>query len=99
MTFKPSDDGSYSLDQKEAIGDLLWTNELADANSTLTPIGDDYYERKPDDAELLGASNKRDGPTIRQFQSLVGSLLWIARCTRPDIAFAVHAPDARTPLA
>ncbi|OWZ24742.1 Yokozuna [Phytophthora megakarya] len=24
------------------------------------------------------------------FQSLVGSLLWLVRCARPDIAFAVH---------
>ena len=29
-------------------------------------------------------------PTTKSFQSLVGSLLWIARCSRPDIAFAVH---------
>ena len=39
-------------------------------------------------------------PATKSFQSLVGSLLWIARCSRPDIAFAVlratrrsHAPS------
>ncbi|CAH0476064.1 unnamed protein product [Peronospora belbahrii] len=37
---------------------------------------------------MLGASNKRSGPTIREFQLLVGSLLWVARCKKPDIAFA-----------
>jgi hypothetical protein len=26
----------------------------------------------------------------------VGSLLWIARCTRPDIIFAVHAVTRKT---
>ena len=29
-------------------------------------------------------------PTIKTFQSLLRNLLWIARCTRPDISFAVH---------
>ncbi|RAW21862.1 hypothetical protein PC110_g21693 [Phytophthora cactorum] len=35
-------------------------------------------------------------PTIRGFQSLVGSLLWIARCTRSDISFTVHKATRRT---
>ncbi|KAL7688493.1 hypothetical protein Plhal304r1_c019g0068941 [Plasmopara halstedii] len=30
------------------------------------------------------------------FQSLLGSLLWIAKCTRPDIMFAVHCATRRT---
>ena len=90
MRFTLNADRSYSLDQQEAIGELLRTNGLADSNSTRTPIGDDCYEVTSDESELLGASNKRSGPSIRQFQSLVGSLLWIARCTRPDIAFAIH---------
>ena len=34
-------------------------------------------------------------PTTKSFQSLVGSLLWIARCSRPDIAFAVHRATRR----
>ncbi|OWZ20845.1 Retroelement [Phytophthora megakarya] len=34
-------------------------------------------------------------PTMQIFQSLVGSLLWIARCTRPDISFAVHRVTRR----
>ena len=34
--------------------------------------------------------------TVKVFQSLVGSLLWISRCTRPDIAFAVHKASRRT---
>ena len=27
---------------------------------------------------------------VKAFQSLVGILIWIARCTRPEICFAVH---------
>ena len=33
--------------------------------------------------------------TIKAFQSLVRSLLWISRCTRPDIAFAVQKASRR----
>lgn len=29
-------------------------------------------------------------PTIKCYQSLVGSLLWVSRCTLSDISFAVH---------
>ena len=28
--------------------------------------------------------------TVKSFQSLVGSLLWILRCSRPDISYEVH---------
>ncbi len=30
------------------------------------------------------------------FRTMAGALLWIARCTRPDIAFAVHQMTRRT---
>uniref|UniRef100_A0AAV1TB36 Reverse transcriptase Ty1/copia-type domain-containing protein n=1 Tax=Peronospora matthiolae TaxID=2874970 RepID=A0AAV1TB36_9STRA len=85
----------YTLDQEEAIRDLLRDNGLADANSTWTPIDDSCYELEEGDAELLGTPSAQLGPTVHQFQSLVGSLLWVACCTRPDIAFAVHKVTRR----
>ena len=33
---------------------------------------------------------------MKKFQSIVGSLLWVSRCTRPDIAFATHKASRRT---
>ena len=36
------------------------------------------------------------GATINAFQSLVESLLWVARCSRPDIAFAVRKATRQT---
>ncbi|CAH0476038.1 unnamed protein product [Peronospora belbahrii] len=62
-----------------------------DANSVRALIGDDCYDENLDGVAMLGASNKRSGPTIREFQSLVGSLLWVARCKKPDIALCGHS--------
>ncbi|CAH0476058.1 unnamed protein product [Peronospora belbahrii] len=81
-------DGGYNIDQEGVIGNLLRTKGLKDANSVRALIGDDCYDENLDGVAMLGASNKRSGPTIREFQSLVGSLLWVARCKKPDIAFA-----------
>ena len=80
----------YVLDQAEAIGELLREHGLEDANPTKAPIVADCYDLLPDDSALLTETKVKGAPTIKTFQSLVGSLLWIARCTRPDIAFAVH---------
>ncbi len=33
---------------------------------------------------------------MKAFRTLAGGLLWLARCTRPDIAFAVHQMTRRT---
>uniref|UniRef100_A0AAV1TTB1 Reverse transcriptase Ty1/copia-type domain-containing protein n=1 Tax=Peronospora matthiolae TaxID=2874970 RepID=A0AAV1TTB1_9STRA len=43
----------HTLDQEEAIRNLLRDNGLADANSTYTPIDDSCYKLEEGDAELL----------------------------------------------
>ncbi|EGZ24091.1 hypothetical protein PHYSODRAFT_408582, partial [Phytophthora sojae] len=55
-------------------------------------------EHKNDaDGELL--PNKGTGsperPTVQTFQSLIGGLLWIARCTRSDIAYTMYRVTRR----
>ena len=89
-------DGAYRIDQEETIKELLRAHGMSDANSTKTPIGDDCYEVAADDVALLESTNTGGGATINSFQSLVGSLLWVARCSRPDIAFAVHKATRQT---
>ena len=88
--------GGYVLDQAEAIGELLREHGLEDANSTKAPIGADCYDVLPDDSALLTATKMPGAPTIKTFQSLVGNLLRVARCTWPDIAFAVHKATRQT---
>ena len=68
---------------------------MSDANPTTIPIGDDCYEVVGDDSTLLQTTSASGGATINAFQSLLGSLLWVERCSRPDIAFSVHKSDAR----
>ncbi|KAE9360176.1 hypothetical protein PR003_g387 [Phytophthora rubi] len=54
------------------------------------------------DYQTEGGLLPRDGigiapqPTVRMFQLMMGCLLWIARCTRPGIAFAVHREPRRS---
>uniref|UniRef100_A0AAV1UAA6 Uncharacterized protein n=1 Tax=Peronospora matthiolae TaxID=2874970 RepID=A0AAV1UAA6_9STRA len=49
-----------------------------------------------EDAEYLPARGAKGDPSVKSFQSVVGNLLWIARCTRPDICFAVHKTTRQT---
>ena len=60
-----------------------------------TPIGADCYE-VPTTASALLKDEDGGAPSIRNFQSLLGSLLWVSRCTRPEIAFVVHKATRQT---
>ncbi|GMF48730.1 unnamed protein product [Phytophthora fragariaefolia] len=80
-----------SLAQQAAIEELLEPLRLTDANGVKTPIGEESNDAKPLELQLLPSVATNSEPTIRVFQSLVGSLLWIARCTRLHISFAVES--------
>ena len=58
--------------------ELLYAHGMSDANLTKTPIGDDCYEAVADDVALQEKTNAGNGAMINAFQSLVGSLLWVA---------------------
>ena len=66
------------------------------ANPTRTTINDDCYNENGPDCALLKNSGEPEHPTIKSFQSLVGSLLWVTRCTHPNITFAGHKDTRRS---
>ena len=79
------DDGGYTLDQKEAFMIFWYPTDLR-MHSTGAPI--DYcYDVKPDDAKLFEASNKRAGPTISSFQSLLAACYGL-RAARGSISLS-----------
>ncbi|GMF36918.1 unnamed protein product [Phytophthora fragariaefolia] len=94
-----SADSGYLFDQETSIVELLTRFGLGQANSVLAPIGSEEPS-STDVLEVLPPLALKElvllTPTIAYFQSLVGSLLWIARCTRPDIMFAVHCATRRS---
>ncbi|KAE9351299.1 hypothetical protein PF008_g5993 [Phytophthora fragariae] len=97
MRIQYDDKRGYMVDQEHAIIEMLATHGLANANSVRLPIGTGESTSDLSD-ELLPVTAGVDPkiPTVKDFQSLVGSLLWIARGTRPDVMFAVHRATRRT---
>ena len=80
----------YALNQKSTVAEMLTRFVLEDANWVRSPIGEEKSSLE-DDGALPVISSDADGlPSIRNFQSLVGGLLWVTWCIRPDIAFAAH---------
>jgi hypothetical protein len=78
---------SFTLDQETLIQEYLKTNDMAKAAPVTTPA---CLSTVPDQEELLSSTE------TKSFRTLAGGLLWLARCTRPDIAFAVHQLTRRT---
>ena len=69
---------SVSLSQERQIKELAAQYGETESNPIWTPM----------DPVLHLAPAARADPTL-PFRSLLGSLMWISRCTRPDICFAV----------
>ena len=62
---------------------------MANSNPISNPIAENENEDR-EGSEIL------DAPMGKKFRSLPGALLWIARCTRPDISFDVHRMTRQT---
>jgi hypothetical protein len=93
MRIHYDEESGYSIDQEQTINELLAKNRMEKANAVRAPIADESrLESESKDAEGLPSkgAGTAEKPTTKSFQSLIGSLLWIARCSRPDIAYAVH---------
>ena len=79
--------GSIWIDQKQFGLDLLEKWKMKDANPTKTPgVTDDW--KGPPEAEL-GVVHEGDKQLLQGTQQMVGSLLWLAGRTRPDLSYPV----------
>jgi hypothetical protein len=77
----------FTLDQETLVREYIEAHSLTNANPLTTPT---MLNQEPNGDEPLQASE------VKQFRTLASGLLWLARCTRPDIAFAVHQITRRT---
>ncbi|KAG3117247.1 hypothetical protein PI125_g3961 [Phytophthora idaei] len=101
MRITYDDVNGYDIDQQVTIEDMLKDHGMEHAHVVRGPIDEECSENQEGEQEMLPVKDVAETVTIRKFQSLVGSLLWVARCTRPDITFAVHkaSRDTHAPTA
>lgn len=78
MRIQRGADGSLTLDQSAYTEKILKKYKLWSANSSSTPMEEGLDPQKPDSCE--------EG---LDFQGIIGSLMYLAVCTRPDISFSV----------
>jgi hypothetical protein len=87
INFNRSSDGSIQLVQDCYINTLLERFSMADAHPVHTPMATDLtlsLDSPLVDAEVGGV-----------YKRLVGSLQWLATCTRPDISYGVSQLQQR----
>ena len=73
------DDGSFAINQEHYIDRILEKFKMADCNGISTPV-ESSCEQSEDESDFL---------TKEPYREAVGSLNYLAVCTRPDIAYAV----------
>lgn len=89
-------EAGYVLDQEMTIELLLQDHSLKLRNGVPISIGEECNEEEAQGSESLVASTDGELAMVKVFHSLVDSLLWIARCARRDICFAVHRATRQT---
>jgi len=76
-------DGTIGLGQRRFIDSVLKRFHIEKAYNATTPLDDKFK---------LDLVDETDGETDpREYQAIVGSLMYIVLATRPDISFAVAA--------
>ena len=75
-------DDKLELSQQELIQELVDSCGLEEANGSPTPIAPGM--------ELDVQENDQLCDDVKEYQSIVGSLMYIAGCTRPDIQFTAN---------
>ena len=77
------EENSITISQESAIDKLLKDSDMEDCQCRDLPLPPSFKLDTALDSELLDDVEKQ------RYQSIIGSLLWINRGTRPDISFAV----------
>jgi len=80
--------GILRLSQTKYINDLLARFDMLNCSTAATPAVPHEYLTGEDCIDRLSRENL---PTIRNYQALVGALIYLANWTRPDIAKAVSS--------
>ncbi|XP_055910757.1 uncharacterized protein LOC129945122 [Eupeodes corollae] len=75
-------DGSFKLSQKSKIKQLIKTYKLEDSKGTLTPIETGFLSPSEETSPKL--------PNNNLYRKAIGSLLYIATVSRPDVSLAVN---------
>jgi len=70
------------LEQTALIEELLDSNKMTECHTKDTPIATDH--------KMYDNGTKPPKMSKTQMQQIVGSLQWLASCTRPDIAYATN---------
>jgi len=76
--------GAISIDQRAYIDNVLKRFKLEDCKTKPTPLTPHVHLSKNDCPEVP------DKKAVKLYQQLIGSLMYIACGTRPDIAYAVN---------
>ncbi len=84
VTQKP-DEGTISLDHTAYIESVIKRFNLEGAKDKHTPLPPKTYLTSEDCPKTV------DKKEVKVYQQLLGSLMYVACGTRPDIAFAVNS--------
>lgn len=82
---RSSNRGSFKLSQRKYIENILEKYNMVDCKNVFTPLNPGVKLSKCN--ECTSFCKKVD---IKEYQSLIGSLLYLSICTRPDITFSVN---------
>lgn len=77
-----ADDGIFSINQEKYINKVVHDSGMEDSKISNIPISFGYEKLQGEDNDIL--------PTNEMYQKWIGSLLYIALNTRPDIAVGVN---------
>lgn len=80
------EDGSFDIHQTLKIKQLIECyNECDERKKSYTPMSTDYRKQAACDSDVLTPEKKKN------YREIIGSLLYISNCTRPDISESVSA--------